>query len=249
MKNIALKIAYDGTDFHGWQIQKNAHTIEQELTTVLNKLTKENIKVLGCGRTDTGVHAYEYVLNFKTNSNIPVEKLPDAINSNAHEDISVLSAYIMNDDFHARFSAVRKTYVYRLLNSKNRNPFENRYAYRYGGQLDFEKIQQACSFFIGEHDFSSHKSKGTDTKTSVRTMYDCKATKIGDIIEIEMTANGFLYNMARTIAGTILQCGIGKIEPCSIPEILKSLDRTKSGATLPANGLFMKYTEYNVDFN
>lgn len=244
MRNIVLKIAFDGTDFHGWQIQKNAYTIEEEITKVLQKLTKEEIKIYGCGRTDTGVHALEYILNFKTNSNIPIEKLPDAINSNMHKDISVYEAREENDEFHSRFSAKSKTYVYRIINSKHSIPFENRFAYKYGGKLDIKEMEKACKEFIGEHDFASHKSKGTETKTTIREMYDCKIVQKDDIIEIEMTANGFLYNMARTIAGTILDCGIGKIKSEDIKGILKSKDRTKAGATLVAKGLFMKKTIY-----
>ena len=249
MRNIALKLSFDGTDFHGYQIQKNAHTIESEITNALKKLTNENIKIVGCGRTDSGVHAYEYFINFKTESKIPVEKFPDAINANINSDISIIKAYIMPDNFHARFSTIKKTYVYRILNRKARDPFEKRFSHKYGGEIDFSKIEQGAKEFIGTHDFSSHKSKGTETKTSIRTIFDCYATKNQDIIEIYITADGFLYNMARTISGTLLDCGTGKTNLEEIKQILESLDRKKAGPTLPANGLFMKKTIYKEEFN
>lgn len=244
MRNIKLILSFDGTDFHGYQIQKNAHTIEAELTHAISKITNEDIKIIGCGRTDSGVHAYEYVVNFKTNSKISLEKFPLAINGNINKAISVSCAFEENDDFHARFSTKKKTYVYRILNSKIANPFENRYSYRYGGELDTQKMKQACEKFVGTHDFSSHKSLGTETKTSVRTLFECFIEIKGEIIEITMTADGFLYNMARTIAGTIIKCGSCEIDPQSIDDILSSKDRTKAGPTLPSNGLFMKKTIY-----
>lgn len=244
MKNIKLTMSFDGTNFSGYQIQANAHTIEAELTQAIRKITKESIKIIGCGRTDSGVHAYEYIVNFKSNTNIPMQKLPIAINSNTNEAICVEKAEICDDDFHARFSVLEKTYVYRILNSKINNPFERFYAYKYGQPLDIEAMKKACEKFVGTHDFTSHKSLGTDTKTSIRTMFDCHLEKKGNILEIHMTADGFLYNMARTIAGTILNCGNCKISYTDIDDILQSKDRTRAGATLPAHGLFMKYTKY-----
>lgn len=244
MRNIKLLLAFDGTNFSGYQIQENAHTIEAEITSAIEKITREKTKITGCGRTDSGVHAYEYIINFKTNSNIPCEKLPLAINSSVDKAISIISADECDMDFHARFSVLKKTYVYRILNCKIENPFERLYAYKYGGNLDIDSMKKACTFFEGTHDFSSHKSQGTQTKTSIRTIYNCNLVQKGDIIEIEMTADGFLYNMARTISGTILNCGNGKIDPCDIPYILEKKDRKLAGATLPAHGLFMKKTQY-----
>lgn len=244
MRNIRLTLAFDGSNFHGYQIQKNAHTIEAELMHAITKITQEDVKIIGCGRTDTGVHALSYTVNFKTNSKISVEKFPTAINGNIHSDIAVVKAEEAPDDFHARFSAREKTYVYRILNSKIPNPFLDKHVHRYGGKLDYSKMQSACGFFIGEHDFSSHKSLGTETATSIRNMIDCYITKNDDLIEIYMTANGFLYNMARTIAGTILCCGNGSINPLDIPCIIESKNRELAGATLPARGLFMMGTKY-----
>ncbi|MFI3227715.1 MAG: tRNA pseudouridine(38-40) synthase TruA [Clostridia bacterium] len=244
MRNIKLTLSFDGTNFCGYQIQANAHTIEAELTNAIKKITQENIKIVGCGRTDSGVHAYEYIVNFKTNSNIPCEKLPLAINGNIDDAIVVTNAEVCDDDFHARFSVKEKTYVYRILNAKINNPFERFYAYKYGGELDVQAMKKACAEFVGTHDFTSHKSLGTETKTSVRTIFDCHLEQKDDIIELYMTADGFLYNMARTIAGTILNCGSGKISPSDIPQIIQSKDRKKAGATLPAHGLFMQNTKY-----
>lgn len=244
MRNIKLELSYDGTSFHGFQIQQNAHTIEAEITNALRIVLHEDIKIIGCGRTDTGVHALHYVVNFETSTNITAEKLVLAINSQLNRAISVFKASDVHEDFHARYDIAEKTYVYRILNSKIRDPFIDNFVYRYGGELDVKKMKQACVYFKGKHDFSSHKSQGTDTKTSVRTMYDIKVTQEGHIIEIEMTANGFLYNMARTIAGTILECGTSKIKPANVPQILLSKNRINAGATLPAKGLFMKHTKY-----
>lgn len=244
MKNIRLTMSFDGTDFHGYQIQPNADTIEEELKKVISKLTKENIKIIGCGRTDAGVHAYDYTANFKTNSNIPMEKLPIAINSNIVESISIKKAQIVDDDFHARYSAKTKTYVYRICNNKIISPFDVRYACKHGGTLDIKQMEKACKMFVGTHDFDSHRSVGTDIKNTIRTMQECYLEQNGDILQICMTANGFLYNMARTISGTILYCGMGKIAPQDIHKILESKDRTKAGPTLEAKGLFMKTTTY-----
>lgn len=244
MKNIRLDLSYDGTEFHGFQIQQNAHTIEAELQNALRVLTHEDIKIIGCGRTDAGVHALHYVVNFHSDTNIPLDKLVLAINSHIHKSISVFRASYVSNDFHARFDILEKTYVYRILNSKIRDPFANRYVHRFGGELDIIKMREACSFFIGTHDFASHKSLGTPTKDDIRTIIDMKINEIGNIIEIEMTADGFLYNMARTIAGTILDCGTSKIEPIQILDILASKNRSFAGATLPACGLFMKNTVY-----
>ncbi len=244
MRNIKITFSFDGSDFHGYQIQPNAHTIESEITNALMKITKEDIKLIGCGRTDAGVHALKYIANFKTNSKITCDKLPIALNSNISDTISISLAEDVSEDFHSRYCVLKKTYVYRIHNSKIRQPFIDKYVYKYGGELDFELMKQASKEFIGTHDFSSHKSLGTETKTSVRTMFDCNIEKIGDIIEITMTADGFLYNMARTIAGTILFCGQKKINPNDIAFILENKDRKLSGPTLQAKGLFMKDIEY-----
>ncbi|MFI3115719.1 MAG: tRNA pseudouridine(38-40) synthase TruA [Clostridia bacterium] len=244
MRNIKLTLSFDGTDFSGYQIQANAHTIEAEIKNSLAHITKEDISIVGCGRTDSGVHAYKYIINFKTNSNISLEKFPLAINGNINKAIVVEKAEECDMDFHARFCVLEKTYVYRILNSKTNIPFERLYTYKYGGELDCEKMSKACEKFVGTHDFTSHKSLGTETKDSIRTIYYCNLERKDDIIEISITANGFLYNMARTIAGTILECGKGKIEPCDIEKIIESKDRRKAGATLPAHGLFMKEIKY-----
>ena len=244
MKNIALTLMYDGSNYFGYQRQRGFITIQQMMEEALSKITKENITVSGCGRTDSKVHALNYVLSFKTNSDMPVDKFPVALNSILPHDISVLDAKQVPDDFDGRFSVKRKTYIYKIHNSEKRNPFLKNYACWYKYKLDIDKMKKAAEYIVGTHDFKCFCASGAQVKTTVRTIYSLELTKNGDEIEFSVTSNGFLYNMVRIIAGTLMYVGGGKMEADDVKTIIESGDRTLAGITAPPEGLYLKSVEY-----
>ena len=243
MRNIAFIISYDGTNYHGFQRQDNVITVQQEIEDALFKITGEKICIHGCGRTDAKVHALNYLLTFKTESTIPVERFPVAINSVLNDDVFVKTAWIADDDFHGRFSVIRKTYVYRINNGEF-DPFLKNYVWHYKYPLDVEKMKKAAEFLIGTHDFNCFMASGGQVESTVRTMFDARVSKNGDTIEISLTADGFLYNMVRIITGTLVYVGGGKILPEEVKEIINSKERTRAGITAPPQGLFMKNVEF-----
>lgn len=243
--NIKLEIEYDGTNYHGWQKQKNSLTVQEIMEKAIGNITGEEIKLIGAGRTDAGVHARGQVANFHTNTRIPVERLPYAINSQLPPDIVVKSAEIVPEDFHARYSAKSKVYTYNIYNSKYLSPFYRNYSYFFPCNVLIPSMKKAAESFVGEHDFSAFMSSQSSVKNTVRTVKRLEITKEKDLITVEIEANGFLYNMVRIIAGTLLMVGIGKIEPSEIPDIIRSKDRKRAGPTLPANGLFLEKVIYD----
>ena len=244
MKNIALTLMYDGSNYFGYQRQKGFITIQQVMEEALSKITKETIVVSGCGRTDSKVHALNYVLSFKTNSDMPVDKFPVALNSILPSDISVLDAKQVPDDFDGRFSVKRKTYIYKIHNSEVKNPFLKNYACQYKYKLDIEKMRKAAEYIVGTHDFKCFCASGAQVKTTVRTVYSLELTQNGDEIEFSITSNGFLYNMVRIIAGTLMYVGGGKMEADDVKAIIESGDRRLAGITAPPEGLYLKNVEY-----
>ncbi len=242
--NYKLTLSYIGTNYHGWQRQLNAFTIQAILEYALGKLTGEKVHVIGCGRTDAGVHARNYVANVFLNTTITVEKLPLALNAFIPDDISVHKAEIVPDDFHASFSCIEKEYTFSILNSRTRDPFLSDRAAYIPAPLDFDKMSEAARYFVGEHDFSSMRTLGSNVKTTVRTIYRCDLSKDGDLIRIRVAANGFLYNMVRTIAGTLMFVGLGKIKPEEISDILLSCDRKRAGPVMKACGLCLTGVKY-----
>lgn len=244
MKNIKLELRFDGSKYHGWQIQPNAVTVQELVSKAVSKITKENIKVFGCSRTDSGVHANYYVASFNTESKIPEEKFPDAVNSMLPDDIVCIGAKYMPHDFHAITSAKKKTYLYKIDNSKIRNPFMAKHVWHYRGKLDFESMCKAAEYFKGTHDFVAFAAAGFTAKTTERTIFNTELSKEGDIINFKITGDGFLYNMVRIITGTLLWVGIGKIKPEEIPEIIASKKREKAGITAPPDGLYLWEVEY-----
>ncbi len=248
MMNIAVKIMYDGAKYHGWQYQKNGITVQERIETVLSEITGEEISVCGCSRTDAGVHALEFVFNFKSNTRIPLERLPYAINNHLTEDsIAAVEAWKTKEDFNARFSSVGKRYIYKIWNSNIENPFTSKYSWFVPYRLDIEKMKEAARFFEGTHDFSAFMAAGGSQKTTVRTISECivrKSTEWSEQIEIEVEANAFLYNMVRIITGTLAEVGMGRISPDDISEIIKSRDRRRAGMTAPPEGLFLKKVLY-----
>ena len=239
MRNIALKLMYNGTAYHGWQVQKNAVTVCETLQKALEKITGAPVHLTGCGRTDAGVHAERYIANFRTESRIPLERLPFAINTHTPEDIAVSEALEVAEDFNAIGSCLKKEYTYRIYNSRVKNPFYVNRAYFYPKRLDEEFLNRAAHQFVGTHDFAAVRSVGTETKTTVRTIYWCDVTRSGELLELKVCADGFLYNMVRAITGTVLYAAEGKFLPEDIPAILESRDRTLAGPTVPPGGLYL----------
>ena len=239
MRNIALKLMYNGTAYHGWQVQKNAVSVCGTLEKALTEITGERVHLTGCGRTDAGVHAEAYVANFRTASRIPLERLPFAINTHTPEDIAVGEAMEVAEDFNAIGSCLKKEYTYRIYNSRVKNPFYVNRAYFYPKRLDEAYLNRAAHMFVGTHDFAAVRSVGTQTKTTVRTIYWCDVSRSGELLELRVCANGFLYNMVRAITGTGLYAAEGKFRPEDIPAILESGDRTAAGPTVPPGGLYL----------
>lgn len=244
MRNIKLTIEYDGKDFNGWQKQPNKLNIQGEIERAIYNITKEEVDLIGSGRTDAGVHAFGQIANFKTNSNISIEKMAIAINSQLKNSIVVKKAEEVDERFHSRYNAKRKTYRYVINNTEYGSAIYRNLEYHFPIKLNVENMKEAAKFFEGEHDFKAFKSSGTSGKNSVRTIYKAEVRTDGERILIELTGNGFLYNMVRIISGTLLGVGLGKIEPSEIEDIINSKDRTRAGKTLPAHGLYLVKVNY-----
>lgn len=250
MKNIAVRIMYDGGKYHGWQIQNNGVTVQERIEEVLSSLADEKISVCGCSRTDSGVHALEFVFNFKSNIKIPPDRLPFAMNMHLGSDsIVAVDAKYVSDDFNARFSSNGKRYVYKIWNSKIKNPFTSKHTWYVPYKLNIEKMQKAAKLFEGCYDFSSFMAAGGSQKTTVRTVKCCevkRSVEWENQIEIEVEADAFLYNMVRIISGTLVEVGEGRIDGDSIPKIIESCDRKTAGMTAPPEGLFLKNVFYDT---
>lgn len=244
MKRIKLIVAYDGTDYHGWQTQNNATAVELVLCEALEKLLGEKIQLIGASRTDAGVHARGNVAVFDTESRIPPDKICFAVNQWLPKDIRVTHSEEVSMDFHPRYIKSRKRYEYVIENAPIYQPMNRRYAYFVYGKLDVSKMQEAADYLVGEHDFKCFCSAGSQVKTTVRTIYDVSVTKSGTRIVISIEGNGFLYNMVRIIAGTLVEIGKGFYEPESMKAIIESKDRAQAGATAPANGLTLANIQY-----
>lgn len=228
----------------GWQKQSSKLNIQGEIERAIKEITGEEVELNASGRTDAGVHALAQVANFKTNSNIPVEKIPIALNTKLKRSIRILKAEEMEERFHSRYNCKKKTYRYIINNSENGTAIYRNLEYNFSQKLDIEKMKEAVKYFIGEHDFKGFKASGTSSKNSVRTIYSAKVYKENEKVIIELTGNGFLYNMVRIISGTLLDVGIGKIKPDEIEEIIKSGNRERAGKTLPPQGLYLVNVEY-----
>lgn len=239
MKRVKMVVAYDGTNYSGWQLQKNAVTIEQKLNEALFDLLGEEIQVVGASRTDAGVHSLGNVCVFDTNTRMPAEKICYALNTRLPEDIVVQSSCEVEADFHPRAGKSAKTYEYRILNREFRDPTRRLDTYFYHYDLDVEVMQKAAAFLEGEHDFKSFCSVHAQVETTVRTIYSCTVNRDDDIIRIRVSGNGFLYNMVRIIAGTLIEVGAGKRAPEEVLEMLEKADRQTAGPTAPACGLTM----------
>ncbi len=248
--NIKLTIEYNGIYFSGWQKQKNKLNIQGRIEKAIFDITGEEVELIGAGRTDANVHAYNQVANFRTKSEFPVDKYPVALNAKLKNQIIIKNAEEMPEDFHSRYHAKSRTYRYIINNSSTESALTNNFEYFYYSKLNIENMQRAIKQFEGEHDFSAFKTSGTSTKNSIRTIYEANVKEVIDPndgrtrIYIELKGSGFLYNMVRIIAGTILDVGLGKINPDEITNIIESKDRQMAGQTLPAKALHLMNVEY-----
>ena len=248
--NFKLLIQYDGTDFHGWQVQDGLRTVQGELERTLSLLEDAPVQVVGSGRTDAGVHAEGQVANVRLNRDFTPDRLRIAINGNIRRDVRVMAATRAADDFHARFSAKTKTYVYRVINAPVMSPFWLRFAHHEGRFLDVGKMNETARLFLGEHDWTAFSAARSDVETRVRTIIDFTVESIWDsranssIIEFRISANGFLRYMVRSIVGTILEVGRGEKDSDTIQTAIVSGDRDLAGQTAPANGLTLLKVDY-----
>ena len=242
-----MVVAYDGTNYCGWQVQPNGITVEEVLNRSLSNLLGEKIEVMGASRTDSGVHSLGNVAVFDTNTRIPADKIAFALNQRLPEDIVVQGSCEVPSDWHPRYQESTKTYEYRILNRTFRMPTRRLDTYFYHYPLDVEQMSEAASYLIGTHDFASFCAANAQVKGTVRTIYSCTAQKENDIITIRVTGNGFLYNMVRIIAGTLIEVGAGKRRPEEIKDILAAENRDAAGPTAPAQGLTMMGIEYEQE--
>lgn len=243
-RNILLTLAFDGTAYHGWQLQQNADTVQARVNAALSSVLNEPVNVSGCSRTDTGVHAEMFCCNFHTEKAIPAEKLVPALNFYLPQDIAVYSAEEKEADFHARFSCKKKEYVYRICNTPQRDPFWRNRALLYRYPLDEELLAQEAQDFLGAHDFSAFCSSGSAVQNKVRTVEAVSVTREGNLLLFRVSADGFLYNMVRIMVGTLLAVSENKIERGSIPAILAGQNRLLAGATAPPQGLYLSKVFY-----
>ncbi len=240
MRNIKLTIEYDGTNYHGWQVQKNAVTVQECVERALGKLCGAKTGVIGCSRTDVGVHAYGQVAHFFTESAIPGEKFSYALNNLLPADIVIQRSEEVEADFHSRYSAKGKRYRYLIHNSAHKSAIMRNRACHVRPELDFEEMKKAAVHFVGEYDFAAFQATGGQVRSTVRTIYSMSVSKREtQLIELEVNGNGFLYNMVRIIAGTLIYVGMGKLKESDIPGIISGLDRTRAGKTAPAQGLYL----------
>ncbi len=244
MKRIRLTVAYDGTNYNGWQVQPNGITIEGVLNRALAELTGEPVTVIGASRTDSGVHSLGNVAVFDTETRIPPDKISYALNQRLPDDIVVQHSCEVPPDFHPRRCASRKTYEYKILNRTFPMPLRRFDTYFYHRRLNVADMQEAARLLVGEHDFKSFCAIHTQAKSTVRTIYSLTVEKQGDLIVIRVTGSGFLYNMVRILAGTLLQAGSGERKPGEMTQILNAADRSAAGPTAPACGLTMIGIEF-----
>ena len=244
MKRIKLTVAYDGTDYCGWQIQPNGITVEKVLNRALSRLTGEDIAVTGASRTDAGVHAEGNVAVFDTASTIPPGRFSYAVNTLLPEDVVVVKSEEVAADWHPRYQESVKTYAYHILNREMPDPVRRKYVWHVNCPLDLEKMRTAAEYLTGEHDFKSFCSIHTGAKTTVRTIYSMDVERSGEVITIRVSGNGFLYNMMRIITGTLVEAGRGFRQPESVKELLDADERGKAGPTAPAQGLLLESIEY-----
>lgn len=244
MERYILKVSYNGNNYSGFQVQNDKDTIEKRLEDTLTQVCKQDIKVIASGRTDAGVSALCQVCHFDVDGEISEHKVLSYANALLPKDIRILEIIHTTLEFHSRFNAKKKTYEYYFYEGME-NPLYEAIAAQIGLKLDIEAMQEACKYFVGEHDFSAFCASNTDVKDKVRIVYDCKITEVNDgLYKLSICGNGFLYNMVRIIMGTLAKVGLGKILPSDIEPIINEKDRNKAGKTMPSKGLILKNVEY-----
>lgn len=245
MRNLKMSIEYDGTRYKGWQKQKgDIPTIQAKIENVLSKMTGEDVQVVGCGRTDSGVHAENYIANFHTNCTLTVDDMLNYLYEFLPEDIVVKSMKDTTERFHARYNVKSKTYVYRINNNRFRNVFNRKYAYHTDEELNLNEMRNAAEVLIGTHDFKSFTSLKSSTKSTVRTINYIHITEDDGMIEIEVNGNSFLLNMVRIITGTLLEVGKGNLKRADVERILNEMKRSEAGPIAQAKGLCLKSIQY-----
>ncbi|MFZ5986588.1 MAG: tRNA pseudouridine(38-40) synthase TruA [Bacillota bacterium] len=245
MRNLKMTIQYDGSKYKGWQkLGDTDKTIQGKIEKVIKEMTKEEIEVIGSGRTDAGVHALKQVANFHTRSNMTVEEMLDYFYRYLPEDILVTDIEEVDGLFHSRYHARGKKYLYRIWNARFHNPFLRKFAFHVPEALDIDLMKKASGYLIGEHDFSSFTSLKSKKKSKVRELYSIGISRENEQIELMFYGNGFLYNMVRIITGTLIEVGLGKLDAGEVREILSRKDRSCAGPTVPPNGLILYDVEY-----
>ncbi|MBV1756532.1 MAG: tRNA pseudouridine(38-40) synthase TruA [Dethiosulfatibacter sp.] len=249
-KNIRLKISYKGTCYHGWQKQLGKNTIQETIENTFQSIFGQKINLIGSGRTDSGVHAFNQTANFKTDLSVNAFKIGQALNSKLPKDIRIKTSDEVDMGFHSRFNAIGKTYIYCIYNNRTANPLIDDYSYKVVYKLDIAAMQKAAEQFKGEHDFSGFTASGSSAKTTVRNIYDIRLMHHHHFLVLMVTGNGFLYKMVRNIAGTLIDVGRGRISADSIGEIILSQDRDAVGHTAKSQGLSLLDVYYdNIDMN
>ncbi len=244
MRNFALRLMYDGTDFHGWQVQPNGITVQECLQDAVEKILGVRESITGCSRTDAGVHANDFCCTLRTESSIECCRLTGALNAILPDCVAVKSCKEVPLDFHPRYDCKSKRYLYRIWNSQAKNPFLKNYAWHYKSKLDADILNEQAKQFIGTHDFAGFCSSGSSVEDTVRTIYDCGVVRNGDEVDFYVEGNGFLYNMVRIMVGSLIEISEKRIEKDTLTAIIESRDREKAGRTAPACGLFLDYVSY-----
>lgn len=243
MKRMLLTISYDGTAYHGWQVQPNGITVQQTLQEALEKLLATNVSVTGCSRTDAGVHARKFACHIDCENNIPDNAFLKGLNALLPNDIAVIDCREVSSDFHARYNALGKKYIYNMYVGTP-NPFDSRYMLHLEKMPDISLMNKFCSGIVGTHDFSGFSSSKRTVEDTVRTITECCVTNDGNYIRFEIQGNGFLYNMVRILTGTALAVGYGRLDFDCYNDVFKNNDRSKAGETLPAVGLILDEVFY-----
>ncbi|MBR5561912.1 MAG: tRNA pseudouridine(38-40) synthase TruA [Clostridia bacterium] len=244
MRNLLLTISFDGTAYHGWQVQDNAITVQQTLQDALEHICSKRDNVVGCSRTDAGVHANMYCCNVRTESTIECRKLVGALNAILPKDIAATDCKEVDYDFHARYDCKSKEYIYKIWNSPNKNPFLYNHSLHYKYPLDAEFLDRQAKDFIGTHRFDSFCAAGSSVEDTERTVMDASVEREGDTVIFRVEANGFLYNMVRIMVGTLIDISRGKIPTDSIESIINAKNRSAAGYTAPAHGLYLNKIHY-----
>lgn len=244
MRNLALRLMYDGTDFHGWQVQPNGMTVQQCLQDAVERILGFRENITGCSRTDAGVHANDFCCTLRTESDIDCYRLVGALNAVLPDTVSVKSCKEMPLDFHPRYDCSSKRYLYRVWNSASKNPFLKNYSWHYKSRLDADFLNEQAKQFVGTHDFAGFCSSGSSVDDTVRTIFSFDVVRNGDEVDFIVEGNGFLYNMVRIMVGSLIEISEKRIEKDTLINIIETKDRENAGRTAPAHGLFLDAVSY-----